>query len=185
MKKSDKYGKIARKLGYRSRTAIKLKQINEKFNLIKKNTNVLDLGCVPGGTLKYFQEHTKGEIVGVDIREIKPIKKIKFIKKSVFKLDIKDKFDLIFSDMGPIPKNEQIMDLNKLFKLVNEAIKITNKNLKKNGNFVCKVFMDKRLKEILQKLKQFEKIEIFKPEASRNNSKETYIIALNKNFEIL
>src|SRR3990172_3671737 len=79
----DYFYRKARKEGYRSRAAFKLKQISEKFNLIKKRDTVVDLGAAPGGWLQVAKELSGGRVVGVDILPIEEIEGVETIKGNI------------------------------------------------------------------------------------------------------
>ncbi len=192
-KKKEHFYKKAKEDGYRARSAYKLKQINKKFNLIKKGDNVLDLGCAPGGWSQIAKEivGSRGNVIGVDILRVKKIKDINFIKGDMTEDDTIDlikeklnteKVDSVLSDMSPDISGNYDMDQARSIFLSIKAFETAEVFLKNGGNFVCKVFEGKDLDDYLEKIKnRFKTIKRFNPKASRKSSSEIYIIA--KNFE--
>jgi 23S rRNA (uridine2552-2'-O)-methyltransferase len=188
-KKREHYYKKAKQTGYRARSAFKLLQINNKFNIIKKNDLVIDLGAAPGGWSQVAKQIVgeNGTVVGIDLSSIKAIEGIVFLQgdmtqeESINRLRkvIGDrKVDVIISDMSPnISGNYSIDQACSVF-LCEQALKTVKILLKKNGNFICKIFEGEDLKDILEKIKSmFITIKQFNPPASRKTSSEVYIIA--------
>jgi len=188
-KKREHYYKKAKQTGYRARSAFKLLQINNKFNIIKKNDLVIDLGAAPGGWSQVAKQIVgeNGTVVGIDLSSIKAIQGIVFLQgdmtqeESISRLRkvIGDReVDVIISDMSPnISGNYSIDQACSVF-LCEQALKTAKILLKKNGNFICKIFEGEDLKDILEKIKSmFITIKQFNPPASRKTSSEVYIIA--------
>ena len=102
----ERFNKLSKKDGYRSRAAYKLKQINKSHNLIKKNQNILDIGCAPGSWIQVIKELTKDKasITGIDILPMAKIEGITFLQKDLLEVDDMDlngKLDLVLSDIAP------------------------------------------------------------------------------------
>ena len=102
----ERFNKLSKKDGYRSRAAYKLKQINKSYNLIKQNQNILDIGCAPGSWIQVVKELTKGKasITGIDILPMPKIEGITFLQKDLLEVnddDLNDHFDLVLSDIAP------------------------------------------------------------------------------------
>ncbi len=181
----DQFFKKSKVLGYRSRSAFKLIEINRKFKFIKKDSHLLDLGSSPGGWSQVASEIIKkGKILAVDIKSMEKIKDVKFLRED-FLTDttcenIKDyfenKIDVVLSDMAANTTGNRNLDSIRTNLLCISALKFSQKILKKKGNFVAKVFMGSEFLE-LKKIANdaFKKVSFFKPESSRNESKETYI----------
>lgn len=177
----DFYTRKSREEGYYARSAYKLKQINKKYNLIRKGNKVLDLGCSPGGWVQASLEITgpEGFVVGVDITSMKKIgaKNFRFIKSDVAEAQIEGVFDVIVSDMAPKTTGIQELDHERSFDLAKTALEIAKKHLKQGGNFLCKIFQGKYYQEFLNEVKKnFEFSKTVKPEASKRQSKEMYVI---------
>ncbi|MBL7100587.1 MAG: RlmE family RNA methyltransferase [Nanoarchaeota archaeon] len=177
----DFYTRKSREEGYYARSAYKLKQINKKYQLIRKKDKVLDLGCSPGGwiqaTLEIIGE--QGFIVGVDITPVRKIKakNFKFIKEDVNEAKIEGKFNVVLSDTAPKTTGIQDLDHERSYDLAKTALKIAKEHLERKGNFLCKVFQGKYYPEFLKNVKEnFEFVKTVKPKASKKQSKEMYVI---------
>ncbi len=183
-RKNEHYTTLAKKQGYPARSIYKLKEIDEKYKIIKKGSHVLDLGCVPGSWLLYISQKVgkRGKVIGVDIGEIKIPEKanILFIKKSVFDLkksDFKNKFEAVVSDLSPKTSGIKLLDAWKSQELTERAFEIAKSVLLPKGNFVCKVFENELSDKFFKKVKNcFEFAKRFRPKAVIKKSKEFYII---------
>ena len=181
----DQFFKKSKILGYRSRASFKLIELNSKFKIIKKNSYLLDLGAYPGGWSQVASKIiTKGKILSLDIKPTKPIKNIKFLKCDIFDENTKtkiinffqDKLDAVISDMAANTTGNKSLDSIRTNQLCIEAINLSSVILKSNGTLVSKLFMGDDFLEVKKTAKLiFEDVSFFKPESSRNESKETYI----------
>jgi len=188
-RKKEHFYRAAKKEGYRSRAAYKLKQIQSRFHVIRKGDVVIDLGAAPGGWSQVAREIVgeKGLVVGIDLQPIKPIKGAIFIVGDITKKEtiekIKEKIgnkkvDVIISDMSPNISGNYSLDHANSIWLAENALDFAKKFLKNNGNFICKVFEGELLKEFLNKVKtSFEVVKLHSPPASRKSSSEIYVIA--------
>tara|TARA_Y100000590_G_scaffold187634_2_gene213885 strand:- start:4170 stop:4805 length:636 start_codon:yes stop_codon:yes gene_type:complete len=171
--------------GYRSRSAFKLIEINRKFNFIKKNTFLLDLGSCPGGWSQVSKKIiTKGKILAVDIKKMEKINNVDFLN-----CDLKDPFiynkvfsyfnkkiDVVISDMAVNTSGNKDLDSYRTGELCLESMKLAIKILHENGVFLSKFFMGSIFNEInIMAKKCFKKVNIYKPLSSRKESKEVYI----------
>jgi len=181
----DQFFKKAKVLGYRSRAAFKLLELNKKFNFIKSNSNLLDIGATPGGWSQVASKMvTSGKILAVDILPMEKIKNVNFINgdfleettQQQIKNIFQKKIDVILSDMAENTTGNKSIDSIRTNNLCAEVIKFSINHLDINGVLVCKLFMgdDFILVKDLAK-KNFKTVEFFKPESSRSESKETYI----------
>lgn len=181
----DQFFKKAKVLGYRSRAAFKLLELNKKFNFIKSNSNLLDIGATPGGWSQVASKMvTSGKVLAVDILPMEKIKNVNFINgdfldettQQQIKNIFQKKIDVIISDMAENTTGNKSIDSIRTNNLCSEVIKFSINHLDINGVLVCKLFMgdDFILVKDLAK-KNFKKVEFFKPESSRSESKETYI----------
>ena len=181
----DQFFKKSKTLGYRSRAAFKLIELNNKFKFIKKNTNLLDLGSYPGGwTQVASQIITKGKIMAIDIKLMEPIKNVKFLEgdflekkiKSEVKSYFQSNFDVILSDMAADTTGSKSLDSIRTNQLCAEVITFSKDILKPKGVLVSKLFMGEDFIEVKNLAKSvFENVNFFKPESSRKESKETYL----------
>ena len=188
-RKKEHFYRAAKKEGYRSRAAYKLKQIQNRFHIIRKGDVVIDIGAAPGGWSQVAREIVgeKGLVVGIDLQPIKPIKGAIFIVGDITKKEtiekIKEKIgnkkvDVIISDMSPNISGNYSLDHANSIWLAENALDFAKKFLKNNGNFICKVFEGELLKEFLNKVKtSFEVVKLHSPPASRKSSSEIYVIA--------
>ena len=123
----ERFNKLSKKDGYRSRAAYKLKQINKSHNLIKQNQNILDIGCAPGSWIQVIKELTKDKasITGIDILPMAKIEGITFIQKDLLEVDDMDlngQLDLVLSDIAPNISGIGITDSENMIELLNIEI---------------------------------------------------------------
>ena len=181
----DQFFKKSKTLGYRSRASFKLIELNKKFKFIKKNSNLLDLGSSPGG---WSQVATKiianGKILSIDIKDMEPIKNVKFVKNDIFEKKTKDmvigyfndKLDVIISDMAADTTGNKSLDSIRTNQLCASLINFSKNTLKPKGVLVSKLFMGDDFIEVKNLAKSiFKNVNFFKPESSRRESKETYL----------
>ena len=183
-RKQDFYTILAKKEGYPARSVYKLKEINEKYKIIKKGDSVLDLGCAPGSWLLYISQKIgdKGRAVGIDTEDIKIADKsnISFIKKNIFNLeksDFKKRFQAVVSDLAPKTSGLKFLDAEKSLELAEKSFEIAKSVLLPGGNFVCKIFESESSNELFKKVEEhFDFAKRLKPKAVVKASKEFYII---------
>ena len=181
----DQFFKKSKTLGYRSRASFKLIEINKKFKFIKKNSNLLDLGCSPGGWAQVASNIiTNGKILSVDLKEMEPIKNVKFIQSDIVEENTKGivikyfegKLDVIISDMAADTTGNKSLDSIRTNQLCADIINFSKKTLKPKGVLVSKLFMGEDFIEVKNLAKSiFKNVNFFKPESSRSESKETYL----------
>ena len=181
----DQFFKKSKTLGYRSRAAFKLIELNQKFKFIKSNSNLLDIGSYPGGWSQVSSKIiSSGKILSVDLKKIEKINKVSFLQCNFLEKDSKkqiinffsDRFDVIISDMAADTTGNKTLDCIRTNQLCAEVIEFSSKCLKPKGVLVSKLFMGEDFIEVRNLAKsKFEKVQFFKPKASRNESKETYL----------
>lgn len=178
----ERFNKLSKKEGYRSRAAYKLKQIHKSHNLIKQNQNILDIGCAPGSWIQVVKELTQGKasITGIDILPMAKIEGITFLQKDLLEVnddDLNDHFDLVLSDIAPNISGISITDSENMIELLNIEIYLINKYLVKGGSFLAKCFQGSSFDYLKEFMKEnFEEVVRIKPEASRTSSKECYLL---------
>ena len=178
----ERFNKLSKKDGYRSRAAYKLKQINKVHNLIKQNQNILDIGCAPGSWIQVLKELSKGKasITGIDILPMAKIEGITFLQKDLLEIkdeDLNQLFDLVLSDIAPNLSGIGITDSENMIELLNIEIYLINKYLVKGGSFLAKCFQGSSFDYLKGYMKKnFKEVIRIKPEASRISSKECYLI---------
>lgn len=186
---NDPYVNLAKTEGYRSRAAYKLKEVEEKFGILKKSRVIVDLGCAPGGWLQVAREFAgvRAEIVGIDLLEIESLPNVKFLKgdflqdEMVEQLEalVKGKVDLVMSDMAANSCGNKEVDHLKNITLVELAFEFTMRHLIDGGNFIAKVFRGGREQKLFDDLRPyFEKTKQFKPKASYATSSEVYFVGI-------
>ena len=186
---NDPYVKKAKLAGYRSRSAYKLIEINDKFNILKPGLSVVDLGAAPGGWTQVVLEHTgkNGETVGIDLTLVEPLAGATLICGDFNDLEVREELkksmkgpvDVVLSDMAAASTGHPQTDHIRIMMLAEEAFYFAQDTLKEGGTFVAKVLQGGTEKELLILLKRhFQKVIHFKPAASRSDSAEMYVIAL-------
>ncbi len=182
--RKDSYFQKAKTEGYRSRAAYKLLEINKKYRIIKRGYKVLDLGAAPGSWSQVCSKlGAKG--IAVDLKSISEIKNVKSIvcdlTKDTCLEKLRGKFNVVLSDMAPSTSGIRKLDQGKSEILAEIALEIAQKFLRKNGAFVVKVFEGAETNELVRKMKKvFAEVKKFKPESSRKESKEVYLVGLEK-----
>ena len=182
----EKYNLLAKKQGYRSRAAFKLVQIDKEENILKKNLNIIDLGCAPGGWSQVASERLKGtgSIVGIDILNMPRLKGVEFIQSDLRNFDVsqlKTTIDVVISDIAPNISGVNVVDDANMIDLLEIELSIVDKTLVKGGNYLAKCFQGDSLEYLNFNLKKrFNISKRIKPLASRNISKEVYVLGLNK-----
>ena len=181
----DHFFKKAKASGYRSRSAFKLIELNHKFKFLRNGISVLDIGSSPGGWCQVVKEKIRnGKILGIDEKEMKEIAGTKFVKGNFLdeklKLVIIEYFnsniDVILSDMAPNTTGNKSLDCIRTNQLCLDVLEFSKDKLNKKGVVVSKFFMGEEFEEIKNRSKKyFKKIDFFKPDSSRGESRETYI----------
>jgi 23S rRNA (uridine2552-2'-O)-methyltransferase len=190
---NDPYVKKAKALNYRSRAAFKIIEIDEKFQIFKKNKMIIDLGATPGGWSQIAVLKNPNNILALDLLEMEEIEGVKFIQQdftdsnivkiieNILKNDFKNrkKCDIIMSDMAQNTCGDVATDHIRIISLLEECLDFAIKFLKEGGIFIGKSFQGGSDQELLQKFKNnFKIVKHFKPKSSRKESKENYIIAI-------
>jgi 23S rRNA (uridine2552-2'-O)-methyltransferase len=187
----DHYARRAKKERFPARSVYKLKEMQQKYNLIKKGDKVLDLGCAPGSWLLYAANLTgnKGEVVGIDLKPVseRVPSHVRVYRGDILSMDDeffertgKD-FNVVLSDMAPTTTGSRHVDSARSFNLCRAALSIAQETLVSGGSFVCKIFQGEDFKKFSDSVKQrFNRHKIFKPQSSRKASKEIYIIGFGK-----
>ena len=182
----EKYNLLAKKFGYRSRAAFKLIQIDDKENIIKKNLNIVDLGCAPGGWSQVASKKLNGtgSIVAIDILDMPKIKGVKFIKSDLRDFEetkLNKPIDIVISDIAPNISGVGLVDNANMIDLLEIELSIVDKTLVKGGNYLAKCFQGESLEFLKKEInKRFNFFKRIKPSASRNSSNEIYLLGLDK-----
>ena len=182
----DQFFKKAKVLGYRSRASFKLIELNKKFNFIKKNSYLLDIGSAPGGWSQVASKIiTNGKIIAIDVLPMQTINNVTFLNSNFLDEKIQrkiknmfnTKIDVVISDMAENTTGNKSVDSIRTNNLCSEVINFSLKTLSQKGTLICKLFMGEDFLKVKNLAKiNFKKVDFFKPESSRRESKETYII---------
>ena len=184
-KHKDRFFKQSKIQGYRSRSAFKLIEMDQKFKFLYQNTCLLDLGSSPGGWAQVAAKKiTKGKILAVDIKTMESVNKVNFLKRDLLDPEIYEeiysyfnkKIDVVISDMATNTSGNKNLDSYKTGELCLRGMDLAQKILCQDGVFLSKLFMGSIFMEIHKKAnKYFEKVVKYKPLSSRKESKEIYI----------
>jgi len=187
-RKKEFYTERARQEGYPARSVYKLKEINEKYRIIKKGDRVLDLGCSPGSWLLYISKiiGANGMVLGLDEEDIK-IKNaanILFVKKNAMEAEACDlkrvaEYQAVVSDLAPKTTGIKEVDEALSLQLAERALEIAKSVLATGGNFVCKIFEGGGVDDFFKKVAAiFKTAKRLRPKAVPQGSKEFYIIGI-------
>jgi 23S rRNA (uridine2552-2'-O)-methyltransferase len=190
--KKDQFRRLAQDQGYRSRSAFKLKQINQSYRILNKGDCIVDIGCAPGGWMQIAltEVGTKGKVIGVDIKKIEPLSNAFIIQGNIEDEHVTDNIlkisnsyvDVVLSDLSPNVSGNWELDHARQIDLTRNALRLSSIILKKRGKAVFKVFQGDMLNELVVELKKkFKKVILTKPTASRQVSSEIYLICLDYN----
>jgi len=183
---NDPFSAEARALGYRSRAAFKLSEIDDRFRLIRKGSLIVDLGCAPGGWIQIAQQRGAGKIVGIDLLPVDPLPPAVLVQMDftdpaapALLIDLLGgKPDLVLSDMAPNTVGHRETDHLRIVGLIEMGADFAVSVLKPGGAFVAKAFQGGETAEIIARLKQhFAKVQNVKPKASRADSSEVFLVA--------
>jgi len=188
---ADHYTERARKERYPARSVYKLKEVQKKYRLIRKGDRVLDLGCSPGSWLLYAAELTgsSGEILGIDQNAvtISMPAQVKTLTADVLTIDglwiekkeWANRFNVVLSDMAPATTGNKAVDSARSYQLCEVALNIARMVLILGGSFFCKIFQGAEFKQFSDSVKnRFNSHKIFKPQSSRKESKEIFILGM-------
>jgi 23S rRNA (uridine2552-2'-O)-methyltransferase len=187
---NDPYVAEAKKRGYRSRAAFKLLQIDDRFRFLKPGARIVDLGAAPGGWTQVAVERVRpqqsgGVVVGIDITPIEPIAGATVLAKDFYDDDAPARLeellggpaDVVLSDMAASATGDTQVDHLRIMALAETAHDFARQVLKPGGTFVAKVLRGGTERTLLDRLKRdFANVRHVKPEASRADSAEMYVV---------
>lgn len=187
---NDPYVAEAKKRGYRSRAAFKLLQLDDQFRFLKPGARVVDLGAAPGGWTQVSVERVKagkgtGVVVGIDITPVEPVPGATVIAKDFYDDDAPAELiallggpaDVVLSDMAAAATGDTQVDHMRIMGLAETAHDFARQILKPGGTFVAKVLRGGTERTLLDMLKKdFARVRHVKPEASRADSAEMYVV---------
>jgi len=181
--RQDYYYWQAKKLGYRSRAAFKLLQMNRTFKLIREGDWVLDLGASPGGWSQVAVE-LGARVVAVDVNPMKPIEGVEFVRGDITDEEtakrieeVRKEFDVVLSDASPKITGKWTIDHLLSVDLARAAFGMARRFLKEGGCFVVKVFQGEEIRNLFDEFKPYFRFKKFhSPKASRKSSAEIYFV---------
>jgi 23S rRNA (uridine2552-2'-O)-methyltransferase len=189
--RKNHYYRLARRLGYRSRAAFKLKELAQRFNLLRRGDVVVDLGAAPGGWLQVARSLVgdEGFVLGVDVSPIKPLpwSNVKLLRLDVTSPEAPEailqslprRADVILSDLSPKVSGVWELDVARHASLVEAALKVIDAALREGGSAVIKLFQGPGLEEPLSWIEgRFQRVKLTRPKATRPESAEVYAVAL-------
>jgi 23S rRNA (uridine2552-2'-O)-methyltransferase len=182
----DKYYRQAKSEGYRARSAYKLQEINRRFHLIRRGATVLDLGAAPGSWSQVALQ-LGAQVVAVDLSPIKPLDGAHFIRGDITRADciaqiaatLPNGADSVISDVSPATSGITLVDHARSIQLARASLNIARQFLKSGGSFVVKVFQGEDLHKFVNETQRhFRDVRVYRPEASRRESSEHYVVAV-------
>lgn len=185
---NDPYVQQAQVLGYRSRAAFKLRELDDRWHFLKPGMRVVDLGAAPGGWCQVAVERAgkEGTILGVDLQPIDPLKGATFLQGDFLDEEVvaqvtqllSGPVDLVLSDMAAAATGHSLTDHLRIIDLAEAAFHFAQEVLVLGGGYIAKTLQGGTEKELLNHLKRsFRQVIHAKPPASRSGSAEMYVLA--------
>ena len=186
----DHYYKKAKHERYLARSVYKLKEIDGRYRLTRRGMKVLDIGCAPGSWSQYLLERIgRGRVFGVDIADTPKIKdeRFSYIKGDILSIDNDDLrsaagiVDLVVRDACPNTTGNKFMDAQRSIEIVRRVFDISDAVLKAGGSVVAKVLTGEDVAKFVREIKKkYQSVRMCKPNASRKESRENFIVALSR-----
>ncbi len=186
-RKKEHYYQAAKRHGYRSRSAYKLRQIAKSHKLLLGVDRVVELCSSPGGWTQVLRELDPSlQIVAVDLDAMTPLEGVKFVQGDILEERTIDRIkaltggsvDLVLSDCSPKVTGHWELDVARQLSLVEGTIDIAHSLLGKKGKVLSKVFQGPGFQEFMQTVRErFNSVKLIKPDASRKTSAEMYLLA--------
>jgi 23S rRNA (uridine2552-2'-O)-methyltransferase len=183
----DKAYMRAKHEGYRSRAAYKLIEIQNKFNIIRQDDNIVDLGAAPGSWLQVLRTFTQGRVIGIDLNPIGALDGVETIEGDINDPLIQDAVktmlgtvSVVVCDASPKISGHKAYDQARIIELDEQALGFACKVLKQGGNFAVKSFQGTDFPELYAAVKErFYVVKTMNTHSSRKGSTELYIVAKN------
>ena len=185
----DVYVRQSKVDGYRARSVYKLIEINQKFKIFKGGMSVIDIGAAPGSWSQFAAKIVKnGKVISIDLKKIEPIQNTILIHgdftdlkiQREIKSHVKKGSDVVMSDMAVNTTGIKNLDSIQTGELCKEAMFFSKEVIQDKGYFISKIFMGSTFNEIVALGKKiFKEVKVFKPQSSRKDSKESFIICKN------
>lgn len=175
----------AMKEGYRSRAAFKLKDLQDRYQFIRDDDNVVDLGAAPGSWLQVERGLTHGKVLGIDLNPIPPLEGVETMVADMCDPELPEKVkgmlgivNVVVSDASPKLSGHKSYDQARAVELGEIALDFACKVLKPGGNFVVKSFQGQDFTGLLDRVKDhFLSVKAYRSRSSRKGSAEVYIVA--------
>ena len=191
---NDPFVREAQRLGYRSRAAFKLLELDDRFGFLKKGARVVDLGAAPGGWSQVAKDRVgkSGLVVALDLASIEPLVGVNIVEadffseqsESLLESKIGTQVDVVLSDMAAPSTGHAATDHLRIMSLAEAAYDFARPRLVKGGTFVTKVFQGGADRDLLKMLKRdFAKVRHAKPKSSRVRSAEMYMVAMGSHIK--
>lgn len=186
----DHYFLRAKKENYLARAIYKLEEIQKKHRLLRPGYRVLDLGAAPGSWIQLSSGIVgpSGLVVGIDLKSIEHQfpRHVNILQGDIFDEQLLESiknelspFDVVLSDMAPSTSGVKVADSARSALLFERALEIARVTLKEQGHFLAKIFQGSEFHDLLVEVKKlFEWVKVIKPDASKKQSKEIYILAM-------
>ena len=192
---TDPYVREANRRGYRSRAAFKLLELAERDQLLRPGMTVVDLGAAPGSWSQVLRERIGGKstIVAIDLLPMTGLPGVDVIQNDLesdeglaaIEAALRGApIDLVISDMSPNLSGIDVVDQARSIRLAELALDFAQTHLQPGGNLVVKVFQGAGLDAFQRAVRvHFEKVYLRKPKASRDRSREHYVVAKGRRLE--
>ena len=191
---NDHYARRAKKENYPARSVYKLKTIDEKVNLIRRNDRVVDLGAAPGSWTLFAAEKVgpNGFVVAIDRQPLSVgvPGNVLFLEEDIYEVDAETldallqddkKVDVVMSDMAPRTSGHRFVDQSRSFDLFSAALDVADRLLRPGGRFAGKIFQGEAFDTARERMRElFTTVKIVRPDAVRSESYEIYLVGLNK-----
>ncbi len=194
---NDFYAVEAKRKGYRARSVFKLEEIDKKYGIFRKGRTVLDLGAAPGSFMQYEIQMVgkRGLVVGIDLTDIEEIQKpnVHFVQGDIEEVLTEPKivtgflapgehfFDIITADLAPKTSGSKELDHFRSTELNETVFEVAKKTLKPGGYIISKMFEGSESEELIKALsKDFKKIKMFRPKASKRSRNEYFYVGKKK-----
>jgi 23S rRNA (uridine2552-2'-O)-methyltransferase len=185
----DQFVKAARQQGLRARSAFKLDEIDKKYRLIKTATRIVDLGCSPGSWCQYAVSRVPGpdQVLGVDLLPMQALENVSFIHGDFTQVEIQEqirsyfgdhRIDLVLSDMAPNITGIRVTDQARAESLQESILEFCLEALNPGGKVLTKLFEGESMQSMRRAFEAtFDHVQMVKPDASRSESREIYLLA--------
>ncbi|MCA1812750.1 MAG: RlmE family RNA methyltransferase [Halobacteriales archaeon] len=184
-KRRDPFWRLAKKEGYRARSAFKLLEIDDTYRILGPGRTIVDLGAAPGGWSQVAAERSPGgRVVGIDLQTMFPLEGAEFLRGDFTHAATMERLralaphvDTVLSDMSPNISGAYDADHARSVHLAGQALDFAEQVLRPGGDFVCKVFEGELFKPFLDRVRaEFAWVKVTHPEASRKASSEVFVI---------